>query len=70
MNCLANKWLERTSLRRHGPCGVWQAPRRLRSPLSHTVGRPWMGLLLRLATWGGKLEWQDDRSVWTGLRTM
>ena len=35
---LANQWLERTSLRRHGSyeCG-WQQPRRLRSPLSHTV---------------------------------
>jgi hypothetical protein len=35
-----NKWLERTSLRRHG---AWerrgQAPRRLCSPLSHTVRR-------------------------------
>jgi hypothetical protein len=33
-----NKWLERTSLRRHGFCGCGrQQPRRLRSPLSHTV---------------------------------
>ena len=49
-----NKWLERTSLRRRGSCGCgWQQPRRLRSPVSHTVSQgrdevPWY--------WAGSLE--------------
>jgi hypothetical protein len=37
MTC-PNQWLERAWLRRHGSCGrAEQQPRRLASPLSHTV---------------------------------